>query len=836
MEAKRQCPRLQTEQETLTLRNQVPNKVIAKCSASHYYHNMTHRPIQPQSLSATLPAPSPNVLDIFVVWHPADSEGESICDRLFQHYHSDAFAGLAGSAVEVYGRSCPLIGNNDTPAPIVTVDGIVGNKEQALNVDPAQHSVILPFIDENLIRASIKGKPHWKDYLGDIARLQSKCGQSNFHTLVLPILPKVVPDYSNSPTIAALMSRQGVNKGHIGNLSGFSKKHSIASEGELTRDLGQAIIQTLLKEPKRQDRLHIFISHSRSDIPKKDKENIAPTGVVSKVRSWIGKTKLADFVDIRDIQPGDNWNTEIVEQVQSGALLMVRTDHYSCREWTQREVLEAKKAEMPVVCLSALTEGEQRGSFLLDHVPTVAYPTSTGNKNKKKSKGAQGRAIVCAINRLIDEALRQALWRHQEIPKSVSQAQESERQASNKEPDATRHNDNHGFDAAPARAPEPLMLTRFLSEHKNRFPNDTHLWLIHPDPPLLPPEHEIMVDLCTLASYERSQVHILTPRTFFAAGGSYGQGEPQLSTPNLALSRPLTGFTLGVSLSRNEDIKALGLREKHLELVMAEVAQMMLLSGGCITYAGAIGTHIPDLTAAVLRVIRRYIEESKLRRHQLDYCEGNSSQAPIHVGDMFRLTVPCTSLQNKETRKTLIETSKTFASTGTIEILDKNGVIQSIRDADLWKNKTHKETSKALSKIRSVLPNYCDARLVIGGKTIPVTRDPLNGYLGDLPGIIEEALYTVRNRQPLYIAGGFGGAASVLAHYLGITKHTPISSEELASVNCNRNYRNAIAEITELYDRNKIALTDGDLAKLTTTRRASELAGLTIKALTRYFS
>ncbi|WP_218638471.1 hypothetical protein, partial [Actinomyces oris] len=173
---------------------------------------MTHRILQPQSLSVTLPAPSPSVLDIFVVWHPADSEGESICDRLFQHYHSDAFAGLAGSAVEVYGRSRPLVGNNDLPAPIVTVDGIVGNKERALNVDPAQYSVILPFIDENLIRASIKEKPHWKDYLGDIARLQSKCGQPNFHTLVLPILPKVVPDYSNSPIIATLMNRQGVNR------------------------------------------------------------------------------------------------------------------------------------------------------------------------------------------------------------------------------------------------------------------------------------------------------------------------------------------------------------------------------------------------------------------------------------------------------------------------------------------------------------------------------------------------------------------------------------------------------------------------------------------------
>ena len=791
---------------------------------------MTHRTLQPQSLSATLPAPSPSVLDIFVVWHPADSEGESICDRLFQHYHSDAFAGLAGSAVEVYGRSRPLVGNNDLPAPIVTVDGIVGNKERALNVDPAQYSVILPFIDENLIRTSIKNEPHWKDYLGDIARLQSKCRQQNSHTLVLPILPKVVPDYSNSPIIAALMNRQGVNQGHIGNLSAFNKKHSIASEGELTRDLGQAIIQTLLKEPKKQDRLHIFISHSRADIPKKDKENITPTGVVSKVQSWIGKTKLADFVDIRDIQPGDDWNKGIIEQVRSGALLMVRTDHYSCREWTQREVLEAKKAEMPVVCLSALTEGEQRGSFLLDHVPTVAYPTSTGDKNKKKNKGAQGRAIVCAINRLVDEALRQALWRHQEIPKSVSQAQESERRASNKEPDAAHHNDNHGFDVAPACAPEPLMLTRFLSEHKSRFPNDNHLWLIHPDPPLLPPEHEIMVDLCTLASYERSQIHILTPRTFFAAGGSYGHGEPQLSTPNLALSRPLTGFTLGVSLSRNEDIKTLGLREKHLELVMAEVAQMMLLSGGCITYAGAVGTHIPDLTAAVLRVIRRYIEESKLQRRQLDYCEGNSSQTPIHVGDMFKLTVPCTSLQNKETRKTLIETSKTFASTGTVEILDKNGVAQSIRDADLWENKTNKETSMALSNIRSALPQYCDARLVIGGKTAPVTSDPL-GYLGDFPGIIEEALYAVRNKQPLFVAGGFGGAAALLAHHLEIANNIPVAAGSLGAIEMNRRYSEAITEIRDLYDKQLSGLDDDDLRRLTTTQRASELAGLVIKGI-----
>jgi len=46
-------------------------------------------------------------------------------------------------------------------------------------------------------------------------------------------------------------------------------------------------------------------------------------------------------------------------------------------------------------------------------------------------------------------------------------------------------------------------------------------------------------------------------------------------------------------------------------------------------------------------------------------------------------------------------------------------------------------------------------RIVLGGK--------LQGYSGLLPGIIEEVLLAIRRRQPLYIAGGFGGAARLAA-------------------------------------------------------------------------
>jgi hypothetical protein len=50
------------------------------------------------------------------------------------------------------------------------------------------------------------------------------------------------------------------------------------------------------------------------------------------------------------------------------------------------------------------------------------------------------------------------------------------------------------------------------------------------------------------------------------------------------------------------------------------------------------------------------------------------------------------------------------------------------------------------------------ARIVLGGKT--------SQYSGFVPGIFEESLLMLENNRPLYILGGFGGAAEVLARCL----------------------------------------------------------------------
>ena len=56
------------------------------------------------------------------------------------------------------------------------------------------------------------------------------------------------------------------------------------------------------------------------------------------------------------------------------------------------------------------------------------------------------------------------------------------------------------------------------------------------------------------------------------------------------------------------------------------------------------------------------------------------------------------------------------------------------------------------------MANDSEARIIVGGKT--------TNFAGLMPGILEEALYHLEVEKPLYIVGGFGGAAHDLATVL----------------------------------------------------------------------
>ena len=785
---------------------------------------MTHS-IPTADLALELAAPSPTVLDIYVVWHPKDQCGRDVFDKLVDHYHSEHFSGLAGSAIEIFSRSYPRNANCDAPAPIPTRCGTVDTTpdgEQAPNQNSptntaSPYTVIIPVIGRHMIKASQAGDSAWHEYLKSLCTLRDTASSAGTPgVLVFPIIGAKGLD-----TSAPLMKRLAGCQGPVIGEEAYAA-------GEVIRGVGQAIIQHLLwrqagmESNSSNTRLQIFVSHAQADIPETDRTGLTATGVTTRVRNQIHRTHLLPFFDVYDLQTGEKWDEAIRERARTSALLMVRTDHYSCREWTQWEVYEAKRAGVPIVCLSALTAGETRGSFLLDHVPTIACPQIP--KGWAPPEGTQeddpvDKAIVTALNRLVDEALKFALWRCQEIPAHVNLAKASTAPSPSK---------NHpGFDCAPPTAPEPTVLLKFIQEHRQTYGNDKHLWLIHPDPPLLAAEQDFLVDLCVQAGYEKGQVHLLTPRSFFAAGGVLGTDEPKLTIPLLSQDRPLAGKTLGISMALADDLTAIGLHPTHLECAVAEVSQMMLIGGGSLLYAGAPGTHAPDLTTAVMDTVSSYTASVKAYAR----LAGDPEQDNIHPGNMFSLAVPYVSLTSSASIERLSQAANHFAGYASIVVLNKDGrKIEDFDDLPPWQGDP-KETANALRQIRQALPQYCNARLLIGGKTRRQSTDIPNGYIGDFPGIVEEALYTLREDQPLFIAGGFGGAAALLARELGLGRDLPVPDEALAEINQCDSCREAIDEIKQRFVPAHTGLDNNDLQRLATTQRASDLGPLIAKGL-----
>lgn len=400
--------------------------------------------------------PIPPILDVFVVWHPDDVLGTQRFRDLHEHFHSPSFSGLAGGAVEVYARSEGWESPGGVPRPL-------GIGAQAIDGLPAaEFNAVVPVVDVNLVRALADERSGWRQYLDEILRLHDQKGVG-----VYPVVAKGLNWNAPLKDIQTLPSVVNDDPGRFG------------------REVAQAITQHIHKEEGRPKRLTVFISHTKNRSPQEKQIPADESAIFEQVRERIQKSHLAAFFDAQDIQLGSGWERTLEDNAARSALLMVRTDAYAGRDWTQREVRVAKGSGMPVVCMYSLSVGEERGSFLMDHVPSVVCDLDNP---------APG--IDVALNRLVDEALKSTLWRAQ-----------------------SSYLSSDGFDWLPAHSPEPATLVPWLSEHRNRHPDDMHLWVMHPDPPLGSAERAVLMEICALAGYD-VDVDVFTPRTFAARGGS----------------------------------------------------------------------------------------------------------------------------------------------------------------------------------------------------------------------------------------------------------------------------------------------------------------------------
>lgn len=213
-----------------------------------------------------------------------------------------------------------------------------------------------------------------------------------------------------------------------------------------------------------------------------------------------------------------------------------------------------------------------------------------------------------------------------------------------------------------------------------------------------------------------------------------------LAGPAQTLLAPdaLAGLRIGVSASESTDLGRLGLVEIHFRLALGEIARSILVGGGKLIYGGHLD---PDgYTSFLMQELQRY----------------NRRDRPLRV---------CLALQ--EHRKlTLDELQKQkieLGLFGEIVCLDADGVpIEWNADRGPGSEPINDDgvRRRSLTALRHYLADNSDGRVLIGGRR--------EKFQGELPGLVEEALISLKHAQPLYLVGGFGGVTADIIKATGV--------------------------------------------------------------------
>jgi hypothetical protein len=413
----------------------------------------------------------PPVLEIYVMWHPADLAGQEIAAEIIEHFHGTTFTGLVGGAVEVFVRSEGWRSPADAPRPIPTP---VGKPQNILA--QSQFTAVVPVLGNELATA-VEAQGAWKDFVQTVVDAERAKPE---RVAIFPY--RLHPTATNGTGLGALLG------GYQAIAATDPQTLNDTGAGLRCRDLSQGLAQFISGDPN--SRLTVFISHTkRSTDPEVGNVN----ALIALVRDVIASTRLAEFFDASDLQPGSDWSRVLQENAAKSALLALRTDLYPTREWCQREVLVAKRNGMPIVILDAIGYAEERGSFLMDHVPRA--PVRTDGVEWKR------RDVYRALNLLVDECLKRALWKQQFL--------------------LAKDRPDLAVSWWAPHAPEPITLIDWLegANVRDELPKgENKIRILHPDPPLGPDERAVLDQLLALLGMP-GKLDVMTPRQLAGRGG-----------------------------------------------------------------------------------------------------------------------------------------------------------------------------------------------------------------------------------------------------------------------------------------------------------------------------
>lgn len=204
--------------------------------------------------------------------------------------------------------------------------------------------------------------------------------------------------------------------------------------------------------------------------------------------------------------------------------------------------------------------------------------------------------------------------------------------------------------------------------------------------------------------------------------------------PDLIPRDALHSVTVGLSVSDSADLGRLGLDARHAELALGEITRAILIAGGTVAYGGRLRPS--GFTQQLMNEVRRF----GVARHSVTFYLAYPEHRALSRDELSRV-------------------DRELGTWGRLVTLDGLGQPIDWRDLELEAEPLpESEAIAAYSALRQHMADRVDGRILVGGQ--------LRGYRGAMPGLIEEAILAVERQQPVYAAGGFGGAAAAVARRL----------------------------------------------------------------------
>lgn len=200
--------------------------------------------------------------------------------------------------------------------------------------------------------------------------------------------------------------------------------------------------------------------------------------------------------------------------------------------------------------------------------------------------------------------------------------------------------------------------------------------------------------------------------------------------------------SIAVSTSESPDMPGLGLEAEHLRDAMTEIARHALALGAKLVYGGDLRTG--GFSNLLFELAARYRRDTSNPR-KLGVT--NYLAWPVHI---------------QKSAEQLEHDAADLEGTAELRLLTINGENIGLKERHNLQTcePTEAEWATGLAAMRHKMLAETQARIILGGR--------VDKFKGNMPGIAEEALYSLQAKQPLYVMGGFGGCARDVAEAIGV--------------------------------------------------------------------